>query len=96
MGFVTADRIAISMGIDPHSEYRIRAALFYLLNEAANGSGHTYLPHADLVKRACDMLKAEEELVSTQISQSLLERSIIGFSFSECEEALCLPSFYYA
>ena len=39
VGFLTADRIALSMGIDPHSEFRIRAALFYLMSEAAGGGG---------------------------------------------------------
>lgn len=39
VGFLTADRIALSMGIDPHSEFRLRAALFYLLNSAAAAAG---------------------------------------------------------
>ena len=96
VGFLTADRIALSMGMDPQSTFRIRAALFYLLNEAANGAGHTYLPRALLSNKACAMLHAQEELVEQQITQALLEKMMIGFSLPECDDALCLPMYYQA
>ena len=71
VGFLTADRMALSMGIDPKSEFRIRAALFYLMGEAALNGGHTYLPREMLLDRACKMLHAEAEPVDRQISQAL-------------------------
>lgn len=77
VGFLTADRIALSMGMDPQSEFRIRAALFYLLSEAANGAGHTYLPRELLLERAAAMLHAPAELVDAQISHALLEKMMI-------------------
>ena len=43
VGFITADRIALSMGVDPQSEFRLRSALYHLLTEAASQFGHTYL-----------------------------------------------------
>ena len=96
VGFLTADRIALSMGMDPQSEFRIRAALFYLLSEAANGAGHTYLPRELLLERAAAMLHAPAELVDAQISHALLEKMMIGFSILDCENALCLPLYYLA
>ncbi|MCI5957121.1 MAG: ATP-dependent RecD-like DNA helicase [Clostridiales bacterium] len=96
VGFLTADRIALSMGIDPHSEFRLRAALFYLLNSAAGSGGHTYLPREVLCQRACGMLNAEPELIERQISQAMLEKMLVGFSLPECEQALCLPLYYHA
>ncbi|MBP3645547.1 MAG: ATP-dependent RecD-like DNA helicase [Clostridia bacterium] len=96
VGFLTADRIALSMGIDPQSEFRIRAALFYLMNEAAMNGGHTYLPREMLLARACQMLHAEEELVANQITEALFQKMLIGFSFEECEEAVCLPMYFHA
>ena len=96
VGFLTADRIALSMGMDPQSEFRIRAALFYLLSEAANGAGHTYLPRELLLERAATMLHAPAELVDAQISHALLEKMMIGFSIPDCENALCLPLYYLA
>lgn len=96
VGFLTADRIALSMGIDPQSEHRVSAALFYLLNEAANGAGHTYLPMELLLHRACAMLHAEEELVEQQIKQALLNKMMIGFTTEEGGDAVCLPMYYVA
>lgn len=96
VGFLTADRIALSMGVDPHSEFRIRAALFYLLNEAAGAAGHTYLPSELLVSRAADMLRAEPELVENQLTEAVLQRMIVRVETEQCDNALCLPYYHYA
>jgi len=40
IGFVTADRIARSLGIDPQSPYRVTSALQHILNDSAS-QGHT-------------------------------------------------------
>lgn len=96
VGFLTADRIAVSMGLDPQSSNRIRAALHYLLSDAAVSCGHTYLPCEELIAKATQLLKAKRELVEKEISQCLILRSLIAFSFSECDQAVCLPSYYYA
>ncbi len=96
VGFLTADRIALSMGIDPQSEFRVRAALFYLLNDAAGSGGHTYLPREVLLERACGMLRAEPEIVDRQISEALLTKMLVGFSIPDCENALCLPLYFHA
>ncbi len=69
VGFLTADRIALSMGVDPQSEYRLRSALYYLLNEAANGAGHTYLPRPLLGDRACALLHVARALVARLTSE---------------------------
>ena len=97
VGFVTADRIALSMGVDPHSEFRLRSALYHLLSEAANGFGHTYLPAPVLREQACRLLEAPEDLVQNQITQALLQRLIIATEIPGQEEpCLCLPYYYHA
>lgn len=48
VGFKTADAIAMRGGIGIMSEFRIRAALLYTLNQAA-GLGHIYLPRELLI-----------------------------------------------
>ena len=94
---MTADRIALSMGIDPHSEFRLRSALYHLLSEAANGFGHTYLPWPMLREQACRLLGVNEELVETQITQALLQRMIISAELPDQEDpCLCLPYLYQA
>jgi exodeoxyribonuclease V alpha subunit len=97
VGFLTADRIALSMGIDPHSEFRVRTALYYLLTDAAATGGHTYLPKSSLIQRAVQMLHVEESLVVNQVTQALLTKMLIGFRLPDLEEdGLCLPFYYYA
>ncbi|MDD3410549.1 MAG: ATP-dependent RecD-like DNA helicase, partial [Eubacteriales bacterium] len=96
VGFLTADRIALSMGIDPRSEFRLRSALYYLLNEAAGSGGHTYLPRPMLLERACQMLRVEPELVEQQITQALLMKILMAFSLPEEESCLCLPFYFHA
>lgn len=97
VGFLTADRIALSMGMDPQSAERVRAALFYLLNEAASSGGHTYLPCSQLCERAVAMLRAEEELVHSQLTQALLTKMLAAFRLpGQEEDCLCLPFYFHA
>lgn len=96
IGFLTADRIALSMGVDPRSEFRVRSSLYFLLNDAAGSGGHTYLPKAELVRRACGMLKVEEELVEHELTEALLQKMLLGFSFADGEDCLCLPVYFNA
>jgi len=97
VGFITADRIALSMGIDPHSEFRVRSALYYLLTDAANSGGHTYLPKPMLAQRALQMLRVPEELVENQITQAVLGKMLVSFRLPDQEEdCLCLPFFFHA
>ncbi len=55
IGFRTADRIAIRMGIEADSEFRIRCGLLYVLTLAAL-DGHTWLPKEMLKKRTEELL----------------------------------------
>ncbi|MBN1776966.1 MAG: ATP-dependent RecD-like DNA helicase [Clostridiales bacterium] len=97
VGFLTADRIALSMGVDPHSEFRLRSALYHLLSEAANGYGHTYLPAAMLKEQASRLLGIGEDQIENQITQALLQRIIISTELPGQEEpCLCLPYFFHA
>lgn len=96
IGFLTADRIALSMGIDPRSEFRVRSSLYFLLNDAAGSGGHTYLPKAELVRRACGMLKVEEDLVEHELTEALMQKMLLGFSFADGEDCLCLPVYFNA
>ncbi|HHW47206.1 MAG TPA: ATP-dependent RecD-like DNA helicase, partial [Clostridiaceae bacterium] len=42
IGFKTADKIAMKLGIDPMSKFRLRSGIKYALSQAAS-NGHTYL-----------------------------------------------------
>lgn len=49
VGFITADRVAQAVGVAPDSPYRVRAALEFVLKNAAEMDGHCYLRPRDIV-----------------------------------------------
>lgn len=52
VGFEKADRVASELGFAPDSPERLHALIKYVLNDAAFGEGHCYLPYDMLIDRA--------------------------------------------
>ena len=73
IGFRTADRIAIKMGIEADSEFRIRCGLLYVLTLAA-ADGHTWLPKDMLRSRTEELL----DLRVTDMDRFLMDLQIDG------------------
>ena len=55
VGFRIADRLALGLGTDPHSPFRVRSGLKFALDEAKN-QGHMFLPDDELVKTTAELL----------------------------------------
>jgi len=66
IGFRTADRIALDIGIKPDSRERIQAAIIYVLQQSAD-EGHVYLPRQELVVQCTEFLKIDEDAVKDHI-----------------------------
>jgi len=96
VGFLTADRIAISMGIAIDSESRLRAGLIYALQEAAVNAGHTYLPMPELMQRAGQLLRVNHELLETHISALLIARKLRSHVMDGGVEGIFLPQMWQA
>ncbi|GGW79108.1 SF1B family DNA helicase RecD2 [Streptomyces griseoloalbus] len=62
IGFLTADRIAQSVGIPHDSPDRVRAGLQYALSQATD-QGHCYLPEEKLIADAVKLLQVDTGLV---------------------------------
>ncbi|MSO42230.1 MAG: hypothetical protein EXQ70_10130 [Solirubrobacterales bacterium] len=60
VGFVLADRIALSTDVPPDSARRAQAAAAFVLSEAER-QGHTHLPTKELARRAAELLGAQPE-----------------------------------
>lgn len=60
VGFKIADAIAMRAGIGMQSDFRVRAAILYTLNQAT-GLGHIYLPKALLVSWTKQLLAKSSE-----------------------------------
>lgn len=75
IGFITVDKIAQNLGIDPNSLIRAKAGLIYVLNELSE-DGHVYYPERDLIHKAREILKVDQEIIIKAISELSLEREI--------------------
>ncbi|MDD4080449.1 MAG: ATP-dependent RecD-like DNA helicase [Eubacteriales bacterium] len=76
VGFLTADRIAQSLGVTEDSDFRLRAGIKHVLMEAAGSGGHTYLPEGVLVRKACALLHVGEELLHPQLDFMCSNRAV--------------------
>ena len=77
VGFLTADRIGMAMGIPADSEFRIQSAITYVLREVAVAMGHVYLPKGELIRRTASLLHTEGEAVERQLAQLALHRDLV-------------------
>jgi len=76
VGFLTADRIALNMGINEDSPERIRAGIHYTLQEASSREGHCYLERNELVQRALKALWPTEKDPSSGSRKERIGRQI--------------------
>jgi exodeoxyribonuclease V alpha subunit len=67
IGFLTADKIAQAMGLPADAPQRVAAGVAYALNEASE-DGHLFLPAAELVQKAAELLKVRPEQVGLGIT----------------------------
>lgn len=102
IGFKTADQIAEKLGIEKNSFVRLRSGIMYTLSELSN-DGHVFAQKDQLIKKACDLLEAEEEFVTMTLDEMLrvedliLEKNIVkADEDGNAIEAIYLPPFYYA
>lgn len=71
VGFKLADEIATKVGIGIDSQFRIKAGLVYILQQAGS-SGHVYLPVLELMSKAGELLRID----ASQLEHYLLEMSM--------------------
>ncbi|MHC1785609.1 MAG: ATP-dependent RecD-like DNA helicase [Christensenellales bacterium] len=90
VGFLTADKIALSLGFPQDGEYRLRSGIKYVLRESSLSQGHTWLPRELLLDEASALLRAARELLDTALYQLLLLRELIAQD-ADGTEAVFLP-----
>lgn len=72
IGFNTADKIALQLGIRPDSEFRIRSAVSYILLESANKDGNCFLEYENFIKSVTELLGLKRENVENEIPNLIL------------------------
>ncbi len=96
VGFATADMLALSMGLDKESNFRLGAAVVHVLKSAASTKGHTYLPLGMLVRETMKLLAFEEEkesLVLATIDDMQLEGTLVYLNDYKMQGVM-LSSYY--
>jgi exodeoxyribonuclease V alpha subunit len=93
IGFKIADRIAMSLGIEVNSPFRIQSGIRYIVNKFCN-FGNTYMPLEKLIKEAENLLGASKE----EIEKNIYDSSVVGkLKLEKCKDNICvfLPTYYY-
>jgi len=76
IGFKTADKIAQALGIPHDSPQRVKAGLQFTLSEASD-EGHCYLPEADLITQATEILGVEATLAAACLEDLAREEGVV-------------------
>ncbi|MDR3293489.1 MAG: ATP-dependent RecD-like DNA helicase [Clostridiales bacterium] len=97
VGFATADKVAEKTGVEKGSAFRIRAAVLYVLQEAAATLGHNYLPLERLLKDAVKVLNLDGTdflgAIKAVIDDMILSDDLKSYE-KEDEIAIMLSMFY--
>ncbi len=76
IGFRSADRIAISLGMSLQDHRRARAGLLFVLNEAA-AEGHCFLELPDLIHQCVVLLECPVGLVEAEVPSLVAEEKVV-------------------
>lgn len=93
VGFKIADEIALQAGIAPEDDGRVKAALYYILQQAI-GNGHVYLPEEELYIQASEIIAVPRESMERQLTQLALERSVV-LKEEEGIRLIYIASYYF-
>ena len=77
IGFVTADAIAMRLGIEKTAMVRIRAGIGHALAEAMD-EGHCGLPEEELAPLAAKLLEVPAELIRTALDLELTDGTVVA------------------
>jgi exodeoxyribonuclease V alpha subunit len=77
IGFLTADRIAMHMGLPRDADSRIEAGVLHALSRQTD-EGHVYVPREQLAERAAELLQVEPATVLAALERLEAVREVIA------------------
>lgn len=81
IGFLTADKIAKNLGIDPTSEFRIKAAIGYILEKNSSTKGNTCLEKEKLIVLAKKLIEEVDiDSITDTVFQMLNEKELMEYN----------------
>lgn len=85
VGFFMADNIALSMQMKTDSNFRISAAINYILKSKADMSGNTATRLDDLVREVFKLINVDKRLIKKQIEKDKISGKLITKEFEGFE-----------
>ncbi len=76
IGFKTADKIALGLGIEKHSTLRARAGILYVLKKASE-DGNTCIEKGNLLERTQKELSIERDVLVRALDDLLEDRKVV-------------------
>ena len=99
IGFATADKIALSVGIPKESPLRARAVLSHTLETEAEAGGHCWTYENDLLLHANELTSIPTEVLATALNAEIAEGRVVWEANAEDETGprrIYLKSLYYS
>ena len=94
IGFVTADQIALSVGISKESPLRARASISFTLEKEAEEGGHCWTYENDLLLRAHELTAIPMEILAEALAAELEEGRICRVAGEP--PRIYLPSLFFS
>jgi exodeoxyribonuclease V alpha subunit len=94
VGFKTADKMALKLGVSPSSSERIKAYIRYLL-EKDTEQGHVFSFQNDLENNCIKELEVDKEKIKQAIEELKKQKAVVIEEF-DSDNAVYLPFFYKA
>jgi exodeoxyribonuclease V alpha subunit len=76
IGFLSADKIAASLGFEKNAPVRVEAGILYVLHRLSE-EGHVYYPYEPLADKCREILEVDREVISRAIGTIALENRIV-------------------
>lgn len=86
IGFKTADKIAQALGYSLDDPERLKAGTLFVLSEASDSGGHTYLPRPQLAEKAAELLGVGAGRIEEAIDALVLDGGARVETISEGED----------
>jgi exodeoxyribonuclease V alpha subunit len=81
IGFLTADKIALSTGIDKNSPLRARASIIYTLEKEAEDNGNCWTLENDLLLKGNELTEVSVENLSQALTKEIESGRVIAEDF---------------
>lgn len=93
IGFKIADKIALNLGVEKTSPFRIQSGIRYVVNEFC-ALGNTYMPMDKLIKEASEILGTNNEEIEKNVYESAVDGKIKVEKIEDIDCVFTIPYYY--